>query len=311
MGNKNKTSVNISNIIKNKSITNDQLNIVRESINQIMTNTIKNAYTECTAISKNMQDISITNIAADGSVIIKNIDQNMEVTFKMDCKSTDSSQKEFDDRIQSQTEELLENSVDNNFKGELDAQVNASMESGWQPPTNIAGETNKEIDIKNIVTNTTVVNKSKDLKSFMKNMISSTLTSNVVNKCISKSENKQQLILSNITAGDDVIISDINQDMQAGFIAEFISDNKLDEHVANSTAKVLGVTIKDKTSNTSDISNKSKTDASVKEVGIIEEAFSGIAGVVSSLTSGMIIIIIGAVVIFFIYAKFGGNLNFG
>lgn len=293
---------------KNTLIVNEnELNILNENLNSMVSNTIMEDAKGCSANITQLQDIEFEGIKIGGDWNMTT-DQAQDSAITFDCVNATETRNNISNSMVDEMMNKLSTSTSADIvsKMELDAQNKA--ESG---ALTFGKDTEASSDIEAIENYEYRTQNKQNIENIVKNSVEANFTSNTVQECIASVNQSQNQNFKNIEVEGDAFLV-LGQTQSAELIANCAQSSEAVNGIINDVKKNLGLEtssemeVKQETDSSVSAENSSKNKGAAEEVGdavsgMIDSLFGGFTGLFGEFGKILPSLISLAVIVVFIY----------
>lgn len=274
-------------------INQDDVKSFSEQINSQISNTLIANAKSCSADINNNQAIMIKGFTTKGDFDFT-AGQTQSAALTFSCVQANNVRNTAGSDIVAQMTNALSNDVSTEALSKLDQNAKNSASSSYGAIGNVTANTN----VKALSNYKSVTQNHKDIENVVKNAVQNNFTSENISKCISQTNNNQQISLQEVNVGGKAVIA-INQDQAANAVSKCVQEDNIGNSIINNALSSLGVQITDKSIAKSTMVSESKVTAEAHQAGLFEsigDMISGIFGnwgvIISSLICCCAIVVV-------------------
>lgn len=295
MGGSESKSTSINDVETNISNVNN-MNILNEQVNQVVTNNLVNQAQSCTANTMNINEMICDNLDLSGNA---RLEQSNKSAVDFNCIQESTIENQVRSDMLAQIMEKLETSVDSGVLQKLEAAAESAATTGAFAP----GKANSQ----SFAQNTSKVNikntSNKNIQNILKNQIVNNFSATDTKKCMTETINSNKFKGRNCNIGDNAVFSQANA---SEVVQNCVQRTGTASSIIAKAAMDIGLDVKDtaKTKAEQAASAESKSTATVKgPLDLISDLFNGLF---AGLFSGpFLIVIVVVVVVFFVLDPLG------
>uniref|UniRef100_A0A6C0EAH0 Uncharacterized protein n=1 Tax=viral metagenome TaxID=1070528 RepID=A0A6C0EAH0_9ZZZZ len=254
-------------------ISNNDINILSEQINDYTANTIMKNASSCSGSLTQMQDIdwSGTSVAGDFNFTA---DQNQTGAINFDCIQTANMTSDVANEVLNKMLQTLHTSYDKNIIDQLDASASTKSKSGVGSFDTSKTSSDVSIDYKY----TDIQNTSKNITNVVKNAITNNLDLTNIQDCITNTKQIQQASFKNLNVGGNVVAA-VKQSQAADMVAKCVQNSNFSNKIVNQVVSDLGLQQSDQSS----LTKSTSISAEAKSERIAEGYLDGWANIASAV----------------------------
>lgn len=272
------SNVEYDNTIVNKS----DINVLNESVNKFVTNTIVKQAQNCSANITQLQEIDLSRLHVAGDFNFEGADQNQSSVITFGCVNLQKFQNNIATGILSEYATTL----DSNFSTDAETQISATAEANAKNGLANFGsaDANPHTDVKYRFNNETITN--KNIRNLVQNTINNNLNMETVQKCVSKVIANQYITFAGSEFGGNVHIGPIKQTQASNIMLKCIQEGNSANNITNDIRSNLGIQVDEENGvhTRTRLDSHSKGDAENEGLGgLIKNMFDGLSGFFSGI----------------------------
>jgi hypothetical protein len=295
-------------VVDNKLIINqNDVNVLSETLNEQISNTIVENAKNCSANIDQLQNIRIRNRNVMGDVNISDVNQAQTAALTFECINADAVKNEIANNLAAQMTNSIENTTTQDILTKLAAAAESETTKGLALPT---GSTSSETNVDMFANYESVTKNNTNIENVIKNKIQNNFFSKNVSNCISSVNNTQNMDFENVNVMGNVNAKALNQTQAADLMAKCVNEANIGGAIVNSVVGALGIEQRNTSSvrATSDITATAKATTKNDMLSFISDIAAAIGG---GQTMSIVCVIVCAlvllVIIYFGFQAFMGD----
>ncbi len=295
--------------VDNKLImSEDDIKIHSEDINNFITNTSINDYKNCSNSVNELQNITFKNIDVEGNLNIDGVSQKQSAAITFDCYQASTVRQEVGQEMIANMMNNLQNNVSQEILSKMNANAKAAAESSFGAIGNVQSNTN----VNSISNYKSVTKNYKDIENVLKNNVENNFTQEMMRSCVNNVNTSQNIQFQDIKVKGNANIRAINQEQGSIVFAECIQNNNTGNKIMNAAIGMLGVKSEDTTNIVAKTIMEAETSTTAHQAGFFESIGKAIGDIFSGITSmfsgesGMVCCICACMVICIVLAVMTG-----
>jgi len=279
----------VRNRIDQNIVNTNEINVLNEQINELVSNTTMNLANSCSAATGQIQRIDFSDCKAGGDIIIDDIKQKQLQIVSFDCIQASELNNDVSNGILNEMMAAIDTNFSTDAIAEMTSEAKASAKSGF-----ISGRSRTDTSVDNDIQFSQVNRNRQDIQNVLKNHIANNYTVDVLNSCENAAQQKQIVDFSACQAGGDIRITDIGQDQTQRAITDCVQNSGIANQIVTRTAQNLGLEVE----TVAETKTKATSDARATGTAVAEGIMAG-----SSASSGSLISIAIIGVVLFLAVK--------
>lgn len=289
-------------------ISEDDVKIHSEDINNFITNTAISDYKSCSNAINELQNIKFGPIDVEGNLNISGISQKQQAAITFDCYQSSTVRQEVGQEMIANMMNNLQNTVSQEILSKMNANAKAAAESSFGAIGNVQSNTN----VNSFNNYKSVTKNYKDIENVLKNNVENNFTQEMMSSCVNNVNTSQNIEFQDIKVKGNANIRAINQEQGSIVFAECIQNNNTGNKIMNAALGMLGVKSEDTTRITAKTEMAAETSATAHQAGFFESIGKALGDVLSGITSmfsgesGMVCCVCACMVICIVLAVMTG-----
>lgn len=279
-------------------INQSDVDILNESVNNLIANTIINQASMCSASVYQLQNVDLSGMNISGDLNIDSISQEQSTTITFDCVQVSQFQNEMASNI---VNEYL-NAIKQSFTADAMTQILSNADAVSEQQFGGIGSSSSNSKVKIDYNFENITQTSQNLQNIVKNSITNNLDLNDIQNCIASIKSNQQIVLANTKVGGNVTIGAISQKQASSLITSCIQKRNNSNEMTTQILNQLGIEVETQSETKTQTESVAKAKSKSKNKGIFEGVGSMFSGIIGSLSNpySLVSLIVVAIVILII-----------
>lgn len=272
--------------IENKYVNESTLNLINQTSNSVIVNTIVKNAKSCSASLLQDQTIIIEDIKVKGDFNVTAV-QDLKGMLSFSCIQQEDVYNEVANKMISQILADFNSITDNSSRNDLNAIANSKSEGEIGDFFSKNKDTKSKVDQK--IKNDFRTSTNRDIKSIVDYAVTSNFTSENISTCIAKATANQYIRVKRVSTGGNFIFAP-SQKQAVDAIMSCLQASKITNKITNDIASFFDLKIRDDVRNTTD--NTAASEAISETItkgplGAIGDLFSGLFSPLTDLLAGL------------------------
>lgn len=265
-------------------INKSDISLLNETINEFTTNTVVNQAANCSSTLTQSNIIEVSNVDAEGDIIIEDVAQDNTGKVSFDCIQKSSFSNEIANGILTKYLDNLNTKYTTDALDKLNAQAASSSSSGFLSTGSASSDTEINTDYKF----TNITNTRKNIQNVVRNSIVNNLNLNDVQDCVNTLKAKNVIAIENSATQGKILIRRIEQRNATDLLTKCIQEKNNSNKITGNLITDLGLTVVDDAllKKSTEISSEASAVAAV--TGPLQDLGSMFSGIFGSLSGWVI-----------------------
>lgn len=258
------STLNVTNQSTQTYVTENDVNIVNQNVNNAVANALISNGATCKAINTITQGMSFRGCKVGGDIKVSNVNQNAVITVDFSCLNAFKAEQGMAQALLSE----LVNDLQNKMTTKALNEMGNAAETQASTTGILGGSANANTNANNTF-NLSVVNKNNTaIQNVIANSVQSNFNVKNIQECIHQAEINQSVDFSNCQTGGSLIVSELAQNAGIKSVVNCVNNSGTVQSVLSEVANKLNIAVKSETESDVTSTMKNAVTTSATSTGI-------------------------------------------